>query len=221
MSRSREARAIRMIARLGAAMAAFALAGCVTQGTFDEVAAERDALAKREATLAEEVASLEESNAELTDQVDEMRGTYDGLVTELESEVASGKIQIQQLRDGVRLNVSDELLFASGSAVINEGGREVLGRVATQIKGQAAVISVEGHTDNRPIGGALKQRYPTNWELAGARAASVVRLLSEAGIDPAVLRAVSRGPFAPIASNDTADGRAKNRRTEILLRQEP
>ena len=77
---------------------------------------------------------------------------------------------------------------------------------------------MEGNTDNVPVGPELRKLYPTNWELAGARAAEVVRLLADNGVDPATMRAVSRGPFDPIASNDTAEGRAENRRTEIVLR---
>jgi chemotaxis protein MotB len=82
-------------------------------------------------------------------------------------------------------------------------------------------VFVEGHTDNVPVGRRLRERYPTNWELAGARAALVVRALSEGGVEPKRLRAVSRGPFAPIAANDTPENRARNRRTEIILRNAP
>ena len=75
----------------------------------------------------------------------------------------------------------------------------------------------QSHTDNIAVGPRLKQRYPTNWELAGARAASVVRLLSESGVANDRLSAVSFGPFYPVESNDTSAGRARNRRIEIRL----
>ncbi len=74
-------------------------------------------------------------------------------------------------------------------------------------------IAVEGHTDNVPVA----RRYPSNWELAAARASSVVRLMIELGVEPERLKVVSRAEFAPIASNDNATGRAKNRRIEIQL----
>jgi chemotaxis protein MotB len=151
----------------------------------------------------------------------ELMETYDELVGELQVEVAAGQIEIQQLIDGIHLNVSEELLFESGSAHLHATGREVLARVAGQIKDDAAIIAVEGHTDSVGISGRLKATYPTNWELAGARAAVVVRALSESGVDPSMMRAISRGPFAPIASNDSTEGRAKNRRTEIILRPIP
>ena len=75
-----------------------------------------------------------------------------------------------------------------------------------------------GHTDNVQISTRLKERYPTNWELAGARAASVVRLFQGAGIPVQQLVAVSRGEGQPIASNDTPEGRKENRRIEVRLR---
>jgi chemotaxis protein MotB len=202
--------------------------GCVTKGKYKDVEAQRNrALAQRDdltAQLSEVEAANESLRGELAEtevEVANLRGTYDELVIALQGEVEAGQIEVQQLIDGIRLNVSDELLFPSGSAMLNDKGREVLGRVAGQIKGDNAIISVEGHTDNVPISPSLKSRYPTNWELAGARAASVVRVLSEAGVDPTRMRAVSHGPFAPVASNDTREGRAKNRRTEIILRPLP
>ncbi len=74
-------------------------------------------------------------------------------------------------------------------------------------------IAVEGHTDDVPVA----RRYASNWELAAARASSVVRLMIELGVEPDRLKAVSRAEFAPVASNDTDEGRAKNRRIEIQL----
>jgi chemotaxis protein MotB len=209
--------------------------GCVTKGTYEELQSERDRLqSEREsletqnAELAEEIETLAATRVALSqeleardEQVAELRGTYDQLVGELESEVASGQVEVQQLLDGIRLNVSDELLFASGSASLNEKGRELIDRVAAQIADDQAIISVEGHTDDVRISRSLQARYPTNWELAGARAATVVRALAENGVAPESLRAVSRGQFAPLASNDTPEGRASNRRTEIILRPIP
>jgi chemotaxis protein MotB len=209
--------------------------GCVTKGKYDDAVAERDRLQGELAAATEYNQALEsrveglsvsqdELAAELAAteaEVASLRGTYDDLVGELEAEVTAGQIQIEQLVDGVRVGLSDEILFPSGSATLNAQGRDVLTRVASKISGDGAIITVEGHTDNVRISKKLMAQYPTNWELAGARAASVVRLLSEAGVDPKSLRAVSRGPFAPVASNDTREGRAKNRRTEILLRPVP
>ena len=203
-------------------------AGCVTTGKYEALEADRAALAQRNGELALEIGVLAAKNADLAEQLvdslDEnraMRGTYDQLLVELEAEVAGGQVEIQQLVDGVQLNVSNQLLFASGSASLNDSGVEVIRRVAVRIRDQRATIDVEGHTDTDQIGRALRGRYPTNWELAGARASRVVREFSENGVPPSRLRAVSRGPFDPIATNDTAEGRAANRRTEVVLRPLP
>jgi len=217
-----------------AAAAALSL-GCVTRANYDglvaqheKLRAERDALAEYTRALERQLESVNSSRDELTAQlavtevqVAELRGTYNRLIGELEAEVASGQIEIQQLVDGIRLAVSDELLFPSGSAELERAGRDVLIRVAKQIGDEQAIVAVEGHTDNVRIGPSLRKRYTSNWELAAARAAGVVRLLNESGLVGERLRAVSRGPFAPIASNDTLEGRARNRRTEIILRPVP
>jgi chemotaxis protein MotB len=78
-------------------------------------------------------------------------------------------------------------------------------------------VLVQGHTDDVAIRGALAQRFPTNWELAAARAARVVRALEAGGVDPARLAAVSLGEHHPVVPNDTPEGRAENRRIEIRL----
>jgi len=199
--------------------------GCVTRGKFNDLEAEkqtvqadRDALAQELAGIQSERDALMAGLAEAEAEKAAMSGTYSELVGELQSEVAAGQVEIQQIIDGVRLNVSDELLFSSGSVTLGDAGSDVLIRVAGQIKDEAAITSVEGHTDNVRVGPSLRKRFPTNWELAAARAAVVTRLLAENGVDPTRLRSISRGPFAPVASNDTEEGRAKNRRTEIILR---
>jgi chemotaxis protein MotB len=202
--------------------------GCVTKGKYEDLEAKNKALQNDRDALAGEVDELQVVSDDLAVKLAEteveaaqMQGAYDELVSELQIEVEAGEIQVEQIVNGVRLQVSDQLLFASGGATLNDKGRALLARVASQIADEAAIISVEGHTDSVAISKKLKQRYPTNWELAGARAAIVVRVLSEEGVDPSMLRAVSRGPFVPIADNATADGRARNRRTEILLRPIP
>ena len=197
---------------------------CVTRGTYDRLAHERDTLAAQNTTLEEQLGSLVSSNegleAKLSERerlVAEMRGTYDALVADLESELASGEVEIEQLRNGIRLNVSDEVLFSSGSARLDERGRELLEKVAKQVAGTPHRVEVEGHTDDVPITGALTSRYPTNWELAAARAARVVRLLEQGGVDGTRMRAVSRSEFEPVTANDSPEGRQRNRRIEIRL----
>ncbi len=175
--------------------------------------ASRDLLTSDLEALTSELESLSAQHEETS----RLTGTYRDLVEDLESEVSSGQIQIEQLREGVRLNLPQNVLFALGSAALEPTGVEVLRKVAESIDVSTYRVEVQGHTDSLAIFGALQKRYPTNWELAGARAAGVVRVLEDAGIDPTRLSAVSMGQYQPIAPNDTKEGRAENRRIEIRL----
>jgi chemotaxis protein MotB len=166
-------------------------------------------------------ATAEQLGTKLQEQqksVEEMKSTYESLVGNLKGELDSGKIEVEQLRDGISVNLSQDILFKSGSADLDKTGRELLLKVSDQLKASPFQIVVTGHTDNHKIGPALANRYPTNWELGGARASRIVRLFEEAGVDKARLAAVSFADSRPRVANDTPDGRAKNRRIEIRLR---
>ena len=150
-------------------------------------------------------------------QLASIQNTYGELVADLESELSAGQIEIERLREGLRLNVSQDVLFASGSATLDRIGREVLIKVAGRLKDMGDFIEVRGHTDDRKMRGSLAKRFPSNWELAAARAASVVRLLEEYGVPGERLAAVSMGENDPIVANDSVENRARNRRIEIRL----
>jgi chemotaxis protein MotB len=139
-------------------------------------------------------------------------------MSELEAEVASGEIQIEQLKEGIRVNVSQEILFASGSAKLDPVGVEVLGRVADQLAKSTYLIEVQGHTDDLAISGQLAQRYATNWELAAARASRVTRLIQEHGVPGDRLKVASFASFQPVVANVSPENRALNRRIEIRLK---
>jgi len=176
--------------------------------------------------LTEDVAKLEKTRDLLTTNLRENEakvaelskrsGDYEGLVKDLEKEVSSGQIQITQLREGLRLNLAQDILFRSGSATLEPYGVELLSKVSEQLAKNPQQVEVQGHTDNVPV--SKTSRWGTNWELAAARAASVVRLFEKHGVDPAHLRAVSYGEHAPVDDNQTAEGRARNRRIDIRLK---
>ncbi|MGP9764768.1 OmpA/MotB family protein [Halomonas sp. AOP13-D3-9] len=126
-------------------------------------------------------------------------------------------VSVSQGREGVTLRIDTSLLFPSGQAVLTPQGRgvvESLIGVLTNFDGQ---ISVEGHTDSVPISTA---RFPSNWELSSARAIAVVRHLERQGFNISRMRAVGYADTQPMEPNATADGRAANRRVELLLRQQ-
>ena len=149
---------------------------------------------------------------------EEMKATYESLVGNLKGELNSGKVEVQQLRDGISVNLAQDILFKSGSANLDKAGKDLLLKVEDQLKTSPFQVVVTGHTDDQKIGAALAARYPTNWELGGARAATIVRLFEDAGLDKARLAAVSFADSRPKMPNDTPEGRAKNRRIEIVLR---
>jgi chemotaxis protein MotB len=201
----------------------------------EDVLVERDDLSERldttvasEADLREQLRSREEELSltasaliAQSQKVNEFQTTYDALIGDLEEELAAGEVRIEQLRDGLQMEVSQDILFPSGSAALSPAGTAVLQKMAERLVTLPYVISVEGHTDSIPIRGRLAKRYPTNWELAGSRAARVVRLFVDAGVDAAKLTAVSHASYHPVADEDTEEGRASNRRIEIRLRPDP
>lgn len=116
--------------------------------------------------------------------------------------------------ESVSFRINSEILFPSGQADLSLAGISVLKKLVTVLQKNNYQITVEGHTDSIPIRSA---RYPSNWELSGSRAGSVVRYFEANGIDSARLRAVGYADTRPLQSNDTAEGRAQNRRVELTM----
>jgi chemotaxis protein MotB len=121
-----------------------------------------------------------------------------------------------EMRDGkVYVSMSDKLLFKSASAAVEPKGIEALQKIAdVMIKNADINMAIEGHTDSLAIN---TNRFKDNWDLSVARSVSVVRLLTKSGLNPQRVTAAGKGEFTPIGDNKTKDGRAKNRRTEIVL----
>jgi chemotaxis protein MotB len=116
------------------------------------------------------------------------------------------------------VDLAEQIFFDSGRATLKAGGKDVLKKVGEALKGyENKVIRVVGHTDNVPLAKSLQGMFPTNWELSVARATNVVRFLQDVGIPPERMVASGRGEYDPVAANDTAEGRQKNRRIEIML----
>jgi chemotaxis protein MotB len=184
----------------------------------EQLASEKAAL---EQTAKDNEATAQQLGTKLQQQqkeVEDMKSTYESLLGNLKGELASGQLEVQQLRDGISVNLAQDILFKSGSASLDKTGKDLLLKVSDQLKASPFQVVVTGHTDDQKIGPALATRYPTNWELGGARSATIVRLFEGAGIDKGRLAAVSFADSRPKMPNDTPAGREKNRRIEILLR---
>jgi chemotaxis protein MotB len=179
-------------------------------------------LRRKVADLDAENTKLKAENASLVkareEQVRKVSSTYESLLEKMKSEISQGQVTISELKGRLTVNMVDSILFDPGKAEVKKGGREILGKVISILKDVSdQSIRIEGHMDDVPISRALAQRYPTNWELSAARAINVARFLQDQGIDPGNLSAVAYGEWKPVATNDTAEGKAKNRRIEINL----
>ena len=138
-------------------------------------------------------------------------------------EVKTRKVKITEDERGIVISLVADAFFESGSAEMTPEGTEIMdkmGRFLSNAEFERNIIRVEGHTDNRPIPleGDLFVMYPTNWELSSARAVKVARIFNETyGITGSRLQAVGYGQFQPVESNDIEEGRAYNRRIEIVI----
>lgn len=139
--------------------------------------------------------------------------------TSLKDQIDTQEIEVIELEDKLKVVFVDKILFDSGSVNINPKGKELLLIMSDALKdNNKQQISVEGHTDNLPLGPFLLKRFPSNWELSTARAAAVVRFLSqEGGVEPERLSARGFSYYKPVATNKTEGGRRQNRRIEIIL----
>ncbi len=150
-------------------------------------------------SLEQEVDRLSQIKAELEEKLKGMEG-----------------VSLSMEDRGLVITFLDEILFDSGKAKIKSGAFPALDKVASVITDKASDLSVgvEGHTDNEPI---KYSGWKTNWELSTARATSVLHYLVEKGVSPSKLAAIGYGEFRPVASNDTPEGRSKNRRVEVVI----
>lgn len=128
--------------------------------------------------------------------------------------VREGKVRVTQTSRGVRVEINASVLFAPGEASLTMESSEALWAVGSLLKDDNHAIQVEGHTDNVPINNVF---FPSNWELSGVRASSVVRLFIESGVEESRLTAIGHGPNQPVGSNDMLDGRARNRRVVVTV----
>jgi chemotaxis protein MotB len=132
--------------------------------------------------------------------------------------IENGQVRVIPSSRGLAVEINARVLFAPGQAVLEQNSAQVLEAVAQVLKDNDYPIQVEGHTDSIPI---VTDKFPSNWELSAVRASSVVRLLIGSGIEAARLTAVGYGENRPVDSNDTEDGRTRNRRVTVMILSNP
>lgn len=172
-------------------------------------------LALREKSLSEKDQKLKELQSLLKRQDSLLNGLNNTIKNALLG-FKSDEFGVEMKNGKVYVSLSDKLLFKSGKANVEDKGKEAIKKLSeVLVKNTDIDIAIEGHTDNVPIKTDL---YKDNWDLSVARSVNIVRMITdEFGLDPKRVTASGKGEFAPAASNDTAEGRAKNRRTEIVL----
>jgi chemotaxis protein MotB len=143
-------------------------------------------------------------------------------VSDIKRAIASTDIgdmaEIHSGKNGIRVRVKGALLFGAGEALLKATAKPFLDDLVVVLKKFRYYLLVEGHTDAIPIS---TNRFPSNWELSGARASAVLRHLIESNIDPRRLTSVGLADNFPLATNSTSEGRAKNRRVEFIMTREP
>lgn len=165
-------------------------------------------LAEREATINKLQAEVDAQNARLQSLLNSVKDALLGF--------SSDELTVTEKNGKIYVAMSDKLLFESGSAQVNKQGKEALGKLAEVLKKQYDIdVFIEGHTDNKPI---KTVQFKDNWDLSVVRATSVVRILTkDYGVNPLQILPCGRGEFMPVDNNESVEGRAHNRRTEIIM----
>ena len=165
-------------------------------------------LAERDATINKLQAEVDAQNARLQSLLNSVKDALLGF--------SSDELTVTEKNGKIYVAMSDKLLFESGSAQVNKQGKEALGKLAEVLKKQHDIdVFIEGHTDNKPI---KTVQFKDNWDLSVVRATSVVRILTkDYGVNPLQILPCGRGEFMPVDNNESVEGRAHNRRTEIIM----
>lgn len=175
---------------------------------------QQNKLGQSQQTLQQQQQKLQQLQALLTQQKNQSEQLKNKMAEALKG-FNSNDLSVVQKNGKVYVSLSENLLFPSGSAVVNKNGVDALSKLAAVLNLEADVaVNIEGHTDSIPIRG----KYKDNWDLSTARANSIVRVLvNNYRVDPLRVIASGHSFYDPLESNSTIEGRAKNRRTEIIL----
>lgn len=149
-----------------------------------------------------------------TKKQERMKSMAKNILHALEPLVKDGQVRVAQSSLGITVEINASVLFSPGQAKLADSSSLTLQAVAHVIKGHEHEIHVEGHTDNLPI---HTENFPSNWELSSARASSVIRLFIENGVEAHRLTAIGYGENRPIETNETPEGRKRNRRVTVMI----
>ena len=231
--------AVALMKRISVALSSLVLASCVSSGTHEKLQQEHDALKAENSALKGEVTTASGKIGDLDKSLAATRGEKEDMaraLAELKERDAQAQARIAEFRDLVSrfkslidsqtllvkivngrmvVAMATDVLFPSGSATLSKEGRAAVGTVAQVLAGiQNREFQIKGHTDNIPI---KSSRFPSNWELASARAINVVQTMVSSGVPAGRISAASYADTKPVADNGTSDGRRANRRIDIVV----
>jgi chemotaxis protein MotB len=171
------------------------------------------------AMLQQNLLETQKLRARLNENIDQMKSTYASIVNGLKGQIENREVIISKLEEKLSVTFVNRILFQSGKATVTPKGKEILTKVGQILRNvKLKKIRVEGHTDNKPILPEYQHKFPSNWELSAARAAAVIRYFqNELGFDPSNLEASGHSFYKPIETNETEEGRAQNRRVNIII----
>ena len=182
-------------------------------GDKDKCEAELTAARQRNAELESQLAAL---RGELSAEMAKLKEAQRGLIRALRPEIEKGDITVDLNNERLIINLASGYLFSSGKDELKPAGIDALKQVGAVLKDFPEYkVAVDGHTDNRPIQGALKKKFPTNKELSESRAINAAKALAEGGLGTATTHGYA--DTKPVEPNTTDAGRAKNRRVEIRV----
>jgi chemotaxis protein MotB len=188
--------------------------GQLTEAQKNKLSQTEQTLAQQKENLLTQQQKLQQLQSLLTQQKNQSLLLKNRMAEALKG-FSSNDLSVVQKNGKVYVSLSENLLFPSGSAVVNKNGVDALSKLAAVLNTESDVsVNIEGHTDSIPIRG----KYKDNWDLSTARANAIVRVLvNNYKVDPVRVIASGHSYFDPLQSNSTPEGRAKNRRTEIIL----
>ncbi len=188
------------------------------QADLEAQQAELAGVMKDKAKLKSSVEDMKQAMADLAKrkaQADQRISEFKSLVDRFKKLIDAGKLRVKIVEGRMVVELATDILFDSGSARLSKDGKASIEEVAAVLGGiENRRFQVEGHTDNVPMHTA---QYPSNWELAAARAVNVVKAMVSAGMPPERISAASYAEFKPAQPNDTPEGKASNRRIEIVV----
>ncbi len=188
------------------------------QNKYDRLSAENAQIVERLKAQNVSVEQLQQALQQLKKRekmAEAQLATFRNMLERFKSMIASGKLRVRIVRGRMVVELAENILFDSGKADLKENGEAALTEVAAVLKTiPKRDFQIAGHTDNVPIRG---RKFPSNWELSTARAVVVTKFLAEQGVPAERLSAAGHAETQPVASNDTPEGKAQNRRIEIVL----